>query len=194
MILLKTTICVIRHGETDWNFQKRCQGREDIDLNENGRLQAFELAKVLKRMNWDVILTSPLKRAEATAQIIGEELRIKSVIKEEKFIERDFGKASGLTFAQWEKAFPDGVVPDKENDEDLKNRVYQGLFEVVKEFDGKNIILISHGAVINSLLKTISEGLIDIGETNIKNACVNLILYNENVFSIKLHNSSELPA
>lgn len=144
---MTTTICLIRHGETDWNAQKRCQGREDIDLNENGKIQAAEIARHLIRLNWDIIISSPLKRAETTARIIGEALKTKLITINEKFIERDYGKASSLTFEQWKKAFPDGIVPGKENDEDLQKRVLEGLCEVANEYKGKNILLISHGAV-----------------------------------------------
>lgn len=190
--MLTTRICIIRHGETDWNAQKRCQGREDIELNENGKIQATEIANQLKKINWDIIISSPLKRAETTAKIITHELKTKLIIINEKFIERDYGKASGLTFDQWKKAFPDGLIPGKENDEDLKNRVFKGLCDVVSEYRGKNILLISHGAVINSILKTVSHGAIDIGETNIKNAGFNLILHNGTDYSVEKFNSAQL--
>ena len=190
--MLTTRICIIRHGETDWNAQKRCQGREDIELNENGKIQATEIANQLKKINWDIIISSPLKRAETTAKIITHELKTKLIIINEKFIERDYGKASGLTFDQWKKAFPGGLIPGKENDEDLKNRVFKGLCDVVSEYRGKNILLISHGAVINSILKTVSHGAIDIGETNIKNAGFNLILHNGTDYSVEKFNSAQL--
>lgn len=189
LILLTTTICLIRHGETDWNAQKRFQGREDIELNENGKIQTTEIAEHLGKVNWDVIISSPLKRAYSTAQIIAKKLKIENTVINENFIERDYGKASGLTFAQWKHSFPDGIVPGKENDESLKKRVITGLDEIVGEYKEKNILLISHGAVINSILKTVSNGAIDIGETNIKNACFNLVLHNGTAYSVELFNS-----
>ena len=133
-----------------------------------------------------------MKRAETTAQIIVQELKTKLIIINEKFIERDYGKASGLTFDQWEKAFPDGFIPGRENDEELKSRVIMGLHEVTREYKGKNILLISHGAVINSILKTVSKGAVNIGETNIKNGCVNLMLHNGFDYSIEKFNSSQV--
>jgi len=74
----------------------------------------------------------------------------------------------------------------------LKKRVIIGLNEIVKEYEGKNILLISHGAVINSILKTISNGTVDIGETNIKNACFNLISYDGTSYKVELFNSDLL--
>ena len=187
---MTTTICLIRHGETDWNAQKRCQGREDIDLNNSGESQAAEIAKHLRKVNWDVVISSPLKRAATTARIIAQELELELITINDKFIERDYGIASGLTFEQWKQSFPDSHIPGREDDETLKERVLDGLDEVVDKY--KNILLVSHGAVINSLLKTISNGAIDIGETNIKNACINIIRYDGDMYTIDLYNSLEL--
>jgi uncharacterized phosphatase len=65
-----TTICIIRHGETDWNSSGRLQGREDIELNDLGRRQAIQTSGYFETESWDVIVSSPLKRAYETAQII----------------------------------------------------------------------------------------------------------------------------
>lgn len=189
---MTTTICIVRHGETDWNAAKRVQGREDIELNENGRRQASGLASRLEGMHWDVIISSPLKRAAETAQIIRQTIKAGSIIVNEKFIERDFGKASGMTYGQWKDAFPDQHIPGREVDDELEKRVYEGLAEVVEKYTGRKIVLVTHGAVINSLLKTISEGLINIGETNIKNACINLIEHDGKSYRVKLYNSLEI--
>ena len=189
---MTTTICLIRHGETDWNAQKRCQGRENIELNGNGKIQAAEIAEPLKKIDWDVIISSPLQRAETTACIIGEVLKKNLITTNDKFIERDYGKASGLTFHQLKETFPDELIPGKESDEDLQQRVFEGLCEAVNTYENKNILLVSHGAVINSLLKKISKGAIDIGETNIKNAHINLIKHDGVTFRVDMYNSPDL--
>ncbi len=63
---------VVRHGETDWNVERRLQGQTDIELNENGIRQANKLKQDLndKDCNIDLIISSPLKRAKKTAEII----------------------------------------------------------------------------------------------------------------------------
>ena len=58
-----STVCLVRHGETDWNLRGRLQGQEDIELNETGIYQATRCGLYLARESWDVILTSPLSRA-----------------------------------------------------------------------------------------------------------------------------------
>lgn len=184
-----TTICIVRHGETDWNAQKRFQGREDIELNEKGKEQAYIVANYLKKSEWDVIISSPLKRASMTASVIGNHLGLPDVITCEAFIERDYGKASGLTLEQQKHAFPDGIIPGKENDDTLADRVMKGLEFIIQEYRGKNIIVVSHGAVINALLKVISNNSVNIGEIFIKNACINIVKYIDGKWHIELYNS-----
>lgn len=62
----------IRHGQTDWNAQRRFQGSQDIPLNEAGCAQAREIASRFENTKFSRIYHSPLKRAEKTAQILSE--------------------------------------------------------------------------------------------------------------------------
>ncbi len=61
---------IIRHGETEWNVQRRTQGSSDIPLNENGRELARITAQGLKDVKFDLVITSPLSRAVETARLI----------------------------------------------------------------------------------------------------------------------------
>ena len=71
-------IVLVRHGQTEYNKKFLVQGRSDISLNDNGRNDAFQTAKVLKNSNleFDLIYSSPLKRAYETATIIKDELNL----------------------------------------------------------------------------------------------------------------------
>ena len=62
-------IYVIRHGQTPWNVERRLQGRSDTDLNEIGREMAIETGKAFQKVHFDVVFTSPLKRARETAEL-----------------------------------------------------------------------------------------------------------------------------
>src|SRR5659263_225716 len=92
----ETVICIVRHGETDWNAQGRLQGREDIELNDAGRQQARKIAAYLSGEHWDAVVSSPLKRAYETAQIVAGILSVSDIEVEELITERDYGEASGL--------------------------------------------------------------------------------------------------
>ena len=63
-------IYVLRHGETSWNRQRLLQGRSDVELNENGRKLAKETAEGMADIPFDLVFTSPLKRAKETAEIV----------------------------------------------------------------------------------------------------------------------------
>ena len=67
---------IFRHGETDWNAERRFQGHTDIPLNETGRRQANELAKKIKSLDLNAILTSDLVRARETAEICGKDANV----------------------------------------------------------------------------------------------------------------------
>lgn len=184
-----TTVCVIRHGETDWNCAGRIQGREDIELNEKGKAQAKSCANYLKQFQqWDIIVTSPLKRARETAQIISAQLGSIPVTEIYDFTERDFGVASGLTAQEAETKFPDGNVLGWEEFDVLKNRAMNAMKNIVDKYEGMNIIVISHGGLINSILSYITDGDIGTGKTILKNMCINRFNYDGENWELELFN------
>ena len=85
-----TELCLVRHGQTDWNRLEIIQGREDNPLNALGRQQAEESAAFLSQEEWDVIVSSPLSRAVQTAQAIATACGIEheAILLDERFIER----------------------------------------------------------------------------------------------------------
>jgi len=95
-----TRFCLVRHGETDWNVERRLQGHTDIDLNHQGIAQAEQMAKALKAINlkFDALYTSDLLRAANTARAIEEMFGVNS-IPDEALRERHLGVLQGLTTA-----------------------------------------------------------------------------------------------
>ena len=87
-------IYVIRHGQTDWNIQKRVMGRHDEPLNETGLHQAEEAKNNLMNTKIDIIICSPLKRARQTAEVINEGRNI-PIVYDDRITERDFGEFEG---------------------------------------------------------------------------------------------------
>ena len=106
---------VLRHGQTDWNRQKRLQGRKDIPLNETGRKQAYENGRILRSLlarenivPSDVcIKASPLIRAMQTAQIVCREAGLPGkILPVDGLKEQSFGLLEGMTHDQIREKYP----------------------------------------------------------------------------------------
>lgn len=89
-------LLLTRHGQTDWNVKGKIQGLTDIELNETGIKQAEDTREKLLNENIDVIISSPLKRARKTAEIIAKGRNIPLLI-DPRITERCFGKFEGKT-------------------------------------------------------------------------------------------------
>jgi uncharacterized phosphatase len=183
-------ICLLRHGETDWNSLGKVQGRDDIPLNIAGIEQVNEAAKYLKKFNWNIIITSPLSRAKMSAEIISKEVGNIKILEEIDFIERDYGAASGLTLDEIKLSFPDGKWIETEPYEKLQSRTVNALIKYTKEYDGNDIIIVSHGGTINSILKYLSENEIGTGKTFLKNACITLLEKTDDKIKIIYYNKT----
>ncbi|OPZ79469.1 MAG: putative phosphoserine phosphatase 2 [Alphaproteobacteria bacterium ADurb.Bin438] len=155
---------IIRHGETDFNKIGRVQGRLDIPLNDIGMDQASELRNKIKNINIDIIFSSDLKRAISTAKIINQVFN-KEIILTSLLKEVDFGDAEGKDRYEVRNIYKDLLnqidddknenrhdisIPNGETRRQVKQRIDKFLFESdFKEF--KNILLSSHGALMNTL-------------------------------------------
>lgn len=186
---IETVICMVRHGETDWNAQGRLQGREDIELNDAGRQQALKIAGYLAGQHWNVIVSSPLKRAYETAQIIARILSVSDIETEEQITERDYGEASGLWPEERRSRFPDGI-PGQEDFEMLRQRAMSGLEKIVNHHTGERIVVISHGALTNSILYTLSGGEFGSFKTRLKNGCINQITVKDGRWTVDFYNKT----
>ncbi|MED3791656.1 histidine phosphatase family protein [Niallia alba] len=181
-----TKICLIRHGETDWNAMGKIQGKTDIPLNENGKRQAQQCRDYLKDSNWDIIVTSPLKRAKQTAFIINEALQLQ-VVEMAEFMERSFGDAEGKTREERAILYPDQQYPNQESREELVNRIMNGLEKILVQFPDQKVLLVAHGAVIHTLLTVVSENQLSI-EKYLSNACISNIHFKEKKWVVEDYN------
>ena len=161
----------IRHGETDWNIVKRLQGATDIPLNENGEALARETAEGLKDIPFDMIFTSPLKRAYRTAEIVKGNRDIPLII-EERIREICFGDYEGLISKTEGYSIPDPdfkffftktdcykTPPNGEAIATLLERTNDFLEELKKREDlkDKTILVSTHGAAVRALLSNIEH-------------------------------------
>jgi len=184
------TICVVRHGETDWNKEKRFQGREDVHLNEQGFAQARKTAEWLAQGEWGAVVSSPLTRAKQTAQVIAERLALPCVDIAELLIERDVGAAGGLSQAEREARFPDGCDACMEPWEDLQRRGQAALLACARAYEGKDVIVVSHGFLIAAVLSAFLGAEAAPAALFLKNACVNLFTYGDGKLAVQDYNLS----
>jgi len=154
-----TSLYLVRHGETDWNAQRRIQGSTDIPLNQMGREQAAATGRLLARRTWDGLFASPLGRAVETATIIGSEIGLPLADTIPAIAERNYGEAEGLNYDQIEQRFPgDTPVPGRETHEAVAERVIPALVGLAKSHPGESLIVVSHGGVIRSVLNVVEPG------------------------------------
>lgn len=185
-----TEICLVRHGQTEWNFQELIQGREDIPLNETGRQQAKQSADALCGEKWDIIISSPLVRASETAREIADAVGLEVIQLDERFIERDFGEASGKPVRDVRDRIAIGDVTGMETDAELVARCFSALQDVAKQHNGKRIIIVAHAHAIKAVLHAISPDEITF-QTFLKNACINHIALQEENWRIIQYNMAE---
>jgi len=145
-----TTILLARHGETDWNRERRWQGWADPPLNDTGRAQARELAERLRDTPFDAVYSSDLRRAHETAEIVAEPHGV-PVIADPRLREVDVGSWSGLLHAEIEERYPDGVRPDGETREEHAARVVAAVEEIARDNLGRRILIVTHGGSIRAL-------------------------------------------
>ncbi|MCL2205536.1 MAG: histidine phosphatase family protein [Treponema sp.] len=171
----KGNICLIRHGETDWNAIGRFQGREDIPLNAAGIKQIQEASESFEGETWHEIISSPLSRAKMSAEIIRQKIALANIHEESDFMERDLGEISGMTKEEAKKTFPGGNCDGMEGIQLLQERTMGALTKWAQIFAGKNIIIVTHGAVINCILTFLSDGKIEMGKAIPTNGQITLL-------------------
>ncbi len=159
MLVVMTTFTFVRHGQTDWNFQKRIQGATDVPLNDTGREQARETGQALADRRWDGIVASPLSRARETAEIIASIVGLGSPEIVPELAERSYGEVEGLNAEEIRARFPDplGDVPGRERRSAVVRRVLPALDALAEEHPDESLIVVSHGGVIGSLVRYITD-------------------------------------
>ena len=151
------TVYLVRHGETAWNEEGRCQGVTDIPLTDKGLRQARAVAKALEREPICRLLTSPLQRARDTAALIAHPHAV-SLECYDELKEWDQGRLEGLTgpelmkdypgfFERW-LADPAGTAPPGgEPLKDLQERAWP-ILDRLRQFDPHEltgpVVVVSH--------------------------------------------------
>jgi probable phosphoglycerate mutase len=156
---MTTRICFVRHGETDWNIERRIQGHIDIPLNRKGRAQALAMGYNAVHHRFSALYSSDLTRAMETAHAISE-LEGLEVRPLPQLRERHYGIFQGITSAEGSVRYPEAYAhyiarsPDYDFETgetmlDLVARIEEGIDWMVRHHQGQTICAVSHGGVLD---------------------------------------------
>ena len=151
-----TRICVVRHGETDWNIAGILQGWLDVPINERGRMQARELAQAFAGSGFSCVYTSPLGRSRETAEIIAAMLLLPPPVCHDGLKERNFGVIQGIPKAELAelnpsllehilKRNPDSRFEQGESMDACATRVLDAIMDVARQRPGERVLVVTHG-------------------------------------------------
>ncbi|MHA7986430.1 histidine phosphatase family protein [Rathayibacter sp. CAU 1779] len=154
----RTLLTLVRHGETDWNRERRIQGSADIPLNDTGIAQAGAAAAGLADAGYSAVYSSPQSRALATARIIARAMGAADPRTDADLRERSFGEAEGLTDPEITERFPDDDVPGLESRRSVVERALPVLERIAARHPGESVLVVTHGAVISSLVRHLTGG------------------------------------
>ena len=196
-------IFIVRHGQTSGNRARKYFGITDIELNEEGIIQAGLISKRLKRENICRIYSSNLKRAFKTAEIIAKPHKI-NVESKKDLMEINFGDWEGLSFQEIQKSYPhefskwqnnimDFTIPHGESVLELKKRVEPAFSEILNSAVENNVVIVTHGGPIRVILsKILSPNALETTFWKIKqdNAALNIIENIDNTQVISLVNDT----
>ncbi len=193
MINQLTTIGLIRHGVTEWNDLGKAQGVSDIPLNKLGEKQAYSIgSRLLNDEKWDMIISSDLSRAVETAQIIGSVINISVSHHDERIREIDCGEIEGTTELirqeRWGSSWRE-IDLGMESYEEVGKRGIEFLEEIVRSYNGKRILIVSHGALIGLTLQRLLPNVFQ--STNIDNTSLTILHHNNGNWDCALYNCTK---
>ena len=159
----KTEIILIRHGETEWNSQKRMQGHSNSDLSSVGQAQIQALGQWMKNVPFDLIYSSDSLRAKQTAEAItqfsGHELQF-----DQRLREKNLGVFEGLTSEEARECHPEVfhlfktagskyVIDEGESTQQLQDRALEIVNEIRIKHPEERVLLVTHGGFIRVVMK-----------------------------------------
>lgn len=161
-----TVLILVRHGETDWNRDRRIQGSTDIPLNDTGRAQAravgAQLRAALTEPDRTVVASSDLVRASETARLIAAELGVAAPTAYPDLRERGYGEAEGVGVEEFHARWGEWAlaeVPGAEAWPVVRERALRGLRRAAREArtlhapESVPLVVVAHGALIREVIR-----------------------------------------
>jgi 2,3-bisphosphoglycerate-dependent phosphoglycerate mutase len=194
---MKTTVYLIRHGETSWNREERLQGQHDSPLTGEGIRQATVLAGKLSHIHFDAAYASDLKRARHTLQIITSLSDHLTVAYDARIRERNFGDFQGLTWKEIAEKFPAEAekelsgnpfnrVPGGESKHQLLCRAVDFFNDIIARHPMENVLVVSHGGILNVWIRHVLQLPMEIPRRfRLANTAINIFEYDGGKWYVK---------
>jgi len=201
-----TTTVLLRHGDTELSPEHRFSGLRDHPLSADGIRQAQAAAcRLASGAPIDVVVSSPLRRAVATAAIAAGELGLTTVI-EDDLRETDYGDWDGFTLSEIQQRWPEAAAawrrdpeqapPGGESFADTAHRVNRACDRLVRKHGGKALLVVSHVTPIKILLcRALGVPLSTLYRLYLGSACINEIQWHDRGFAAvhRVNDTSHLP-
>ena len=189
-------VTMIRHGETEWNVSMRLQGKRNSNLTPLGLKQVELVAKALSKRSFDLLISSDQGRAVKTAEAINNYHNL-NITLSEKLRERNFGIMEGLTREEIAIKFPEVhegymkrksefQIPEGESLVQFFSRITGELTNIVNNYEGKNILIITHGGVLDCTMRMVFSYSLDVSRNfSIFNAAINTFSIKNNKWNLE---------
>ncbi|HBI0364233.1 TPA: 2,3-diphosphoglycerate-dependent phosphoglycerate mutase GpmB [Salmonella enterica subsp. enterica serovar Dublin] len=169
-------VYLVRHGETQWNAERRIQGQSDSPLTAKGEQQAMQVGERARSLGITHIISSDLGRTKRTAEIIAqacgcditfdsrlreldmgvlEKRQIDSLTEEEEGWRRQLVNGTQDGRIPGGESMQDGRIPGGESMQELSDRVHAALASCLELPQGSRPLLVSHGIALGCLVSTI---------------------------------------
>jgi broad specificity phosphatase PhoE len=201
---MKTTLYLVRHGQSVANLEKRALGVVDMPLSELGRRQAEATFEYMKDTHVDAIYSSPLSRAYNTilphAKHRGMEIHTEDALKEvdhglwEGMLESDIVKRWPYTLTEmWEKNFGVATAPGGENVQNAATRIINALKEIAERHAGQAVLVGGHGCAFRAAtarMLGVAPERVGMEHPYPANASVTTVIYENGEFVVERYSES----
>ncbi|MGL1832572.1 histidine phosphatase family protein [Rhodocyclaceae bacterium SMB388] len=191
-----TRLCLVRHGETAWNAERRLQGHVDVPLNETGLEQACATADALATHAFSALYCSDLARARQTAQATAIRIGLTPTTLT-GLRERHYGVFQGLTYDEAANRFPQAYARFQRRDIDFaipeggeslsafSRRVSAALDDIARRHAGEPILIVTHGGVLDVAHRIATGKPLDTPrDFEIPNAALNWIEHRDGIWKL----------
>ena len=195
---MKTKLYIVRHAETTGNIEKRLTGRKDYELTKKGVLSAGKLAQKLSDIKFDKMYSSTSNRTLKTIKPLADMNNLE-IVQMDDLCEMYFGDFDGLKWDEVNRIDPSikqrqneineiSGIPNQESMDQASKREYRCIKEICENNIGKNILICSHGVVIEGFLRIIAGIPFTYEREKFcqHNVALNFLEYEDGQFQIKL--------